>query len=541
MALPTTITGVNVIDKTAGLIGPFISSGGDVYVVFQDSAALGNLDIYKSVDVTTSFSQIATVAVDRGSGAAQEIFGYAVVQDGDNLCIGTVHRQTSPGDHPVLYHEFSMSSDSFTVSNQDTTGGGTIVDVDKKIDILKRAAGPVVIYNGPSESVMGQKQRVAYAERTSGVWTADIALDAGGEVDYFVGGGVLGASNKSHFTFKDDANSDAQHRSLTSGDVLSAVENFNDSATDTPDFVLFRPAYYDAAGTERITAAYKTATNIQASEIDNDGVPGAEEQVTDSAPSVGSDGQVEAVFAVDDTLIPDAVILGYIRASDDNVYLDNNVNSGGWGTDILGFTGTVTYLSGHVFERSGVTTFGYIVDDGGTIKYNELTAASGGGGGTFPATEASIVAGGATIIITLTGFADWVAVGATFDAQRQNIIDGMNSAQSELTGWNNEVRDKEVVTAVVRTSDKIVTITLTAAAAYDISPGANETITVTVPESALVNQILPGDLIVTPNFSVIAFIPIPGPTDPDPAASIAGNGLGGISRNHTPPGVIVNR
>ena len=96
--------------------------------------------------------------------------------------------------------------------------------------------------------------------------------------------------------------------------------------------------------------------------------------------------------------------------------------------------------------------------------------------------ESEIVAGGNQTVITLVG-ATWAAAGATFDAQRQNIIDGFDSAQSEATGWNAEVRDKEVVGAVVRTSDTVVTITWTAAPAYNVT--ATETITVTVPASAI--------------------------------------------------------
>lgn len=98
-------------------------------------------------------------------------------------------------------------------------------------------------------------------------------------------------------------------------------------------------------------------------------------------------------------------------------------------------------------------------------------------------TERQIVAGGETIVITLVN-ETWVAAGPTFDGIRQDIIDGLDSAQSETFGWNNEVRDKEVVGAVVRTSDTVVTITLSASSAYDIT--AAETITVTVPASAVV-------------------------------------------------------
>ena len=44
--------------------------------------------------------------------------------------------------------------------------------------------------------------------------------------------------------------------------------------------------------------------------------------------------------------------------------------------------------------------------------------------------EDDIVSGGQTIVLTLTNDT-WVASGATFDAQRQNIIDGLLAARRE--------------------------------------------------------------------------------------------------------------
>lgn len=111
--------------------------------------------------------------------------------------------------------------------------------------------------------------------------------------------------------------------------------------------------------------------------------------------------------------------------------------------------------------------------------------------------EDDITTGGKTIIITLSGD-EWVATGGTFNGQRQNIIDGLDSEQSEGNGWNLEVRDKEVVGAVARTSDTVVTITLTAQALYNIT--AQEEITVTVPGSALLNSV--GDIVASPTFTV---------------------------------------
>jgi hypothetical protein len=119
---------------------------------------------------------------------------------------------------------------------------------------------------------------------------------------------------------------------------------------------------------------------------------------------------------------------------------------------------------------------------------------------TSSATEANIVSGSETIIITLSGEA-WVASGATFDGQRQNIINGLDSAQSETYGWDAEVKAKIAVTDVVRTSATIVTITLDAEAAYDTT--VNETITVTIPATAVVGN---AQIVATPTFTITAAV-----------------------------------
>lgn len=111
--------------------------------------------------------------------------------------------------------------------------------------------------------------------------------------------------------------------------------------------------------------------------------------------------------------------------------------------------------------------------------------------------EEDVATGGKTIIITLTN-ATWVASGATFDAQRQNIIDGITADGAETDGWNNIVRDSELdVTDVARITDTVVTVTLPAAASYDIT--ADETITVTVPASAISED---EAIVASPTFTV---------------------------------------
>ena len=145
---------------------------------------------------------------------------------------------------------------------------------------------------------------------------------------------------------------------------------------------------------------------------------------------------------------------------------------------------------------------------------NEPAFSSAGGEAGFPtcaltgaittATNADILTGGETIILTLTGDT-WVTAGATFDAQRQNIIDGMVSAGAEAHGWNNEVKATIPVTDVVRTNDTVVTVTLTACSGYFIT--ANETITVTVPATA-VNIGVSGGYVASPTATITIILPL---------------------------------
>lgn len=124
---------------------------------------------------------------------------------------------------------------------------------------------------------------------------------------------------------------------------------------------------------------------------------------------------------------------------------------------------------------------------------------------TASVSESDIVSGGLTVILTLNSDT-WLAAGSAFNAQRQNIIDALNAASSPTNGWNNEVRANEVVGSVVRTSGTIVTITLSAAGSYDIATA--ETITATIPASALITSV--GAVVAAPTFTVSPLLLAPG-------------------------------
>ena len=82
---------------------------------------------------------------------------------------------------------------------------------------------------------------------------------------------------------------------------------------------------------------------------------------------------------------------------------------------------------------------------------------------------------------------------------RQDIINGIDSAQSEAGGWDAQVKAKLVVADVVRDSSTQVTVTLSAGIDYNTT--ADEVITVTVPASALTGGV---PIVATPTLPVYA-------------------------------------
>ena len=118
--------------------------------------------------------------------------------------------------------------------------------------------------------------------------------------------------------------------------------------------------------------------------------------------------------------------------------------------------------------------------------------------------EADIVAGGKTIIITLTGDTFKAAgtgpIGSTADTQA--LIDGFDAASTPANGWDLEVRDKALTSEVVRTSDTVATWTVAAQAGYDVS--SQEVITGTIPTDVLVTAA--GAITATPTFTIDAVV-----------------------------------
>jgi len=211
---------------------------------------------------------------------------------------------------------------------------------------------------------MGAKDRVDFAKRVGGSWTADQAVDDGGKVNFRAGGLCRGESDKFHLMYQDATNFDAVHKSLTLGspDTLSSAENVNDNAGGGVGTVS-APVYYDDAGVERITAIWERGSdgNQYSSEIDDDGTPGAEEVIT------GTSSGIANCPAVDEK-----TVWFLWKGADSDLFSDSNVNSAGWGTDNEELDNiTLNFLRSNIYQRGSDVVLAYVYEDVSTIRYNE--------------------------------------------------------------------------------------------------------------------------------------------------------------------------
>lgn len=150
-------------------------------------------------------------------------------------------------------------------------------------------------------------------------------------------------------------------------------------------------------------------------------------------------------------------------------------------------TVTVTIPSGAVVYSNGYTAYGTFqpVTPTFTVTAATPTIAATGTIVTGGVLESEIVTGGQTLILTVTG-AQVAASGATFNALRQGIINGLTGNHAEAHSWETDIKAASAVTTVVRTSATIITYTSPAAATYSIT-STNEVVTIVIPNGVIVN------------------------------------------------------
>ena len=334
MALPTSNIQSILSLHDQGQYGPFLS-GGAIYVIAPPSVATSDVMVHKSTDPDASgFSEQDSGNRHSSGGAVQAVSAF---QFGTDLHIAS---QDDNGD--IDYSVFHMATDLWdtTIGTESvTTTPGNLQQIEKLLIGVRAGPDVLVMYSGESDNVMGRKARCDYARRESGSWTADIALDNGGEDEWIPGVIVMGSSDRTHFFFSNVA-LNAYQRTLTSGNSLesfpSAFHTNVDAFGDDTDNKFGNGTSYDDGGTERVRCVVSDDTVGDLSvELDS----------ADS-PTVSTGGTVNDATNVHPDLIrmsANGTDLHAMLVFGD-ILRDLNEDDGGWGTDI--FVQTVSILDG---------------------------------------------------------------------------------------------------------------------------------------------------------------------------------------------------
>ena len=377
MAFPVTIEANLSVEEGGG--GPYLSSAGNVYVIARQTTAGSdhNLRAYKATDPSSSFAFLAGVALT----SSELIRAIASCQVGDNI-----HVVTMDGDALSLvnirYHVFSMSSDTWTTSNEAIKTAfnctGSAVSPDSSIGIAVRSDGSVVVsYFGAKAAVMGSDySRAAYAIRASGGgWTIDLALGGTGSSNWGPGAIVLGSSDRCHMFCMDATANDVYQQTLTSANSLQTLPASFDANTPTQfGHVRFRGTTYASGGTTKVRIPYLDAGGtIGAAQLDSSDTP-----TTTAANDIT--GAVDALYgsmSTDGTTVWHAFRELSPNAGD--IYTQSSSDGGAWSTPSLFSSAPTAYglILTSIYTRGGNVVLGMLYQDNG-VKYTEHTISAGG-------------------------------------------------------------------------------------------------------------------------------------------------------------------
>lgn len=283
--------------------GPWYVNPKTLYLALQPNADRSTLNIYKSAD----WGETWTVA--DSFNATNEIISFDVEQDPSTTTLLHVAIQELVTGR-VSYHEFSMSTDAWTVADEEIAATVTHTDLvnvgNVSIAVRKTSLEAVVAFEGDQSS---GDRRWKYVRRT-GVATYTAAADVSGtSAGNDIGGGrvIAGAEDRVHFFYFRQpmlnlltGRGDLCSKTLSAANVLSSENAWQEpasSAFDSAVFPLGDYCVFDAEGS-KIAVIYRGnfGAPVVAVFTDADDLTGmmSDEEYVGTAPAYMSEGTYDA-------------------------------------------------------------------------------------------------------------------------------------------------------------------------------------------------------------------------------------------------------
>lgn len=356
---PLTYNGSSWSQPSGDLWMP-VCIAGDAYFFFgRDGTTSTILQAFKATDPASSWASAASNGM--GGVGTDPITNLAGFQVGDlvHLLVG----QSAASTTTKGYLAFDMAAEGFT-----STGEAVLASVNTAGQtgaqqsggsLVVRANGDVVaFYNSVQTKTSGTyRARVSYRERTGvNTWGTETRVDANTAVDNYYPASSIGTSDRVHFLWNVTVGS----RSLSDANALDTAQNKPTADVHYPllsGSKIFSLGTTIAAGQTR--ASYGTsAANMTWTDVNLGGT-------SSSRPGrMFLDGStLHALYRVN---------------TDSDLYWSYSTDDGvNWNTATDIFTGTVAAaeanlsMDGNIYRRGDYFVIPYVVNDNGTLKYNE--------------------------------------------------------------------------------------------------------------------------------------------------------------------------
>lgn len=377
MAFPTTLS--TLVEPWHGVGGPFVAPNGAVYVVTRDSTG-GSLHMFKATDPSSSWSGAGTDLAMASGNTIRALDAYQF----ENYIHVVTRDAADSTSNQIRHHAFNTNTDNWDAANILVRGTFTQKSFADQsgVNIGVRSANSIIVaYEGPQVLADIQRSRAVYARYLGVGWSADIALDNGGNVDWYPQELIVGSGGRIHFIIFDNVNFDLYQRTLNSANALESFPAaFDTDLPAQPDTgyqrgvaysasaggTVVRYAYFDNYNPEiadiRFTSADAPSPITQTTNITNPAIPEAGGTVRRTC-GLAVDGNTVYHVFVNDT---------------SDIYIQSSQDAGSWSSPTLLLDATdAGYIYPNRYVRGTNRVVGVVYQDtsagGAAVKYTEYT------------------------------------------------------------------------------------------------------------------------------------------------------------------------
>jgi hypothetical protein len=394
-------------------------NGSDLYAVLID-ATNNHVEVWRSTDGGNSWSEQDSAGKPSISTTASRK-SVDVVQAGTTLHVAVLR-----GTGPALVANFSMATNTWgTATAEGSVVSGGSNSGNAPIFLARRSDGDyILVHQGATESVMGTAyRRVTYSRHEGSTWTVAQAVSATGvQSHYDAHAAILGDSDRVHIFYTDSANADLLHRSLTSANVLNAVQTVDASVHVTINHSVGVPV---KNGSELFIPYVDSDQNIADVRVNSADSPTWPSPNTGITPSLGPE-------------YTDSNFAGVYDGSNYRVFWRSSTNSGIYQNIHSGTWGTPTGYKAPTIGSTGTGGTGVVGGDGGATNERQAQAFTGVAGQPASVRIRASKQGTPTddliveIVTALTG--GTVLASGTVSAASITASSGWN--EIPLTGWS---------------------------------------------------------------------------------------------------------